>query len=266
MKAVQCKAFGGFENLTLETLPDPAPASGEVLVRIAAAGINFPDILMVAGTYQVKPPLPFTPGFEAAGTVEKTGLRTRGFKPGDRVMVSVPWGAWAQRIAVPAGRVFKIPKSLPFETAAVFPTVFGTACHALIQRAGLRRGETLAVLGAAGGVGLAAVQIGKVLGARVIAAAGDDQKLKIAQKFGADDGINYSQVNLKERLKELTNGEGVDVVLDPVGSELTESALRALAWNGRLLIVGFARGAIPSIPMNLPLLKNGAEPTKVLGT
>ncbi|MFH1018110.1 MAG: NADPH:quinone oxidoreductase family protein [Pseudomonadota bacterium] len=258
MKAVQCKAFGGFENLTLESVPEPKPQPGEILVRIKAAGVNFPDILMVAGAYQVKPPLPFTPGFEAAGIVEGLGGHVRGFKRGDHVVLSAPWGAWAAQIAVPAQRVFRIPKSMPFESAAVFPTVFGTVCHALVQRAELKKGETLAVPGAAGGVGLAAVQVGKAMGARVIAAAGDTRKLEIAEKHGADECINYSESNLKDRLKELTKGEGVDVVLDPVGGSLTEPALRALAWGGRLLIVGFAGGAIPSLPMNLPLLKGAS--------
>jgi NADPH2:quinone reductase len=258
MKAVRCAQFGGPERLSIEKLADPKPASDEVLVRVSAAGVNFPDLLMVAGNYQVKPPLPFTPGFEAAGTVEALGKSARGFRSGERVMLSAPWGAWAERIAIPALRVFRIPKSMPFEAAAVFPTVYGTACHALVQRGGLKRRETLVVLGAGGGVGLAAVQVGKALGARVIAAAGSRGKLDLARKYGADELVDYSESNLKDRLKEITEGHGVHVVLDPVGGELTELALRSLAWGGRLLIVGFAAGTIPTIPMNLPLLKAGS--------
>ncbi|WP_313315761.1 NADPH:quinone oxidoreductase family protein [Stutzerimonas nitrititolerans] len=259
MKAVLCKAFGPAENLVVEDLDSPQIKKGEVLLDVHAAGVNFPDTLIIEGKYQFKPPFPFSPGGEAAGVVAAVGEKIAHLKVGDRVMALTGWGSFAEQVAVSGQNVLPIPAEMDFTTAAAFSMTYGTSMHALKQRANLQPGETLLVLGASGGVGLAAVEIGKAMGARVIAAASTNEKLKIARKASADELINYSEASLRERLKELTDGQGVDVIYDPVGGKLFEEAFRSIAWNGRMLVVGFAAGGeIPALPANLPLLKGAA--------
>ncbi|WP_313220169.1 NADPH:quinone oxidoreductase family protein [Stutzerimonas nitrititolerans] len=259
MKAVLCKAFGPAENLVVEDLDSPQIKKGEVLLDVHAAGVNFPDTLIIEGKYQFKPPFPFSPGGEAAGMVAAVGEKIAHLKVGDRVMALTGWGSFAEQVAVSGQNVLPIPAEMDFTTAAAFSMTYGTSMHALKQRANLQPGETLLVLGASGGVGLAAVEIGKAMGARVIAAASTNEKLEIARKAGADELINYSEASLRERLKELTDGQGVDVIYDPVGGKLFEEAFRSIAWNGRMLVVGFAAGGeIPALPANLPLLKGAA--------
>lgn len=259
MKAVLCKAFGPAENLVVEEIDSPEIKKGEVLLEVHAAGVNFPDTLIIEGKYQFKPPFPFSPGGEAAGVVTAVGEKVSHLKVGDRVMALTGWGSFAEQVAVPGQNVLPIPAEMDFTTAAAFSMTYGTSMHALKQRANLQPGETLLVLGASGGVGLAAVEIGKAMGARVIAAASTSEKLEIARNAGADELINYSESSLRERLKELTGGQGVDVIYDPVGGQLFEEAFRSIAWNGRMLVVGFAAGGdIPSLPANLPLLKGAA--------
>lgn len=259
MKAVLCKAFGPAENLVVEDLDSPQIKKGEVLLDIHAAGVNFPDTLIIEGKYQFKPPFPFSPGGEAAGVVAAVGEKISHLKVGDRVMALTGWGSFAEQVAVSGQNVLPIPAEMDFTTAAAFSMTYGTSMHALKQRANLQPGETLLVLGASGGVGLAAVEIGKAMGARVIAAASTNEKLEIARKAGADELINYSEASLRERLKELTDGQGVDVIYDPVGGKLFEEAFRSIAWNGRMLVVGFAAGGeIPALPANLPLLKGAS--------
>ncbi|WP_213878254.1 NADPH:quinone oxidoreductase family protein [Pseudomonas sp. dw_358] len=258
MKAVLCKAFGPAENLRLEETPGPVAKANEVLLDVHAAGVNFPDTLIIEGKYQFKPPLPFSPGGEAAGVIRAVGEKVGQLKVGDRVMALTGWGSFAEQVAVPACNVLPIPAGMDFNTAAAFSMTYGTSMHALRQRARLQPGETLLVLGASGGVGRAAVEIGKAMGARVIAAASTAQKLAAAREAGADELINYTECNLKDELKRLTQGNGVDVIYDPVGGELFEPAVRSLAWNGRLLVVGFASGEIPQLAANLVLLKGAA--------
>ena len=259
MKAVLCKAFGPAENLVVEDLDSPQIKKGEVLLDVHAAGVNFPDTLIIEGKYQFKPPFPFSPGGEAAGMVAAVGEKITHLKVGDRVMALTGWGSFAEQVAVPGQNVLPIPTEMDFTTAAAFSMTYGTSMHALKQRANLQPGETLLVLGASGGVGLAAVEIGKAIGARVIAAASTNEKLEIARKAGANELINYSEASLRERLKELTDGQGVDVIYDPVGGKLFEEAFRSIAWNGRMLVVGFAAGGeIPALPANLPLLKGAS--------
>jgi len=259
MKAVLCKAFGPAENLVVEDLDSPQIKKGEVLLDVHAAGVNFPDTLIIEGKYQFKPPFPFSPGGEAAGMVAAVGENISHLKVGDRVMALTGWGSFAEQVAVSGQNVLPIPAEMDFTTAAAFSMTYGTSMHALKQRANLQPGETLLVLGASGGVGLAAVEIGKAMGARVIAAASTNEKLEIARRAGADELINYSEASLRERLKELTDGQGVDVIYDPVGGKLFEEAFRSIAWNGRMLVVGFAAGGeIPALPANLPLLKGAA--------
>ena len=259
MKAVLCKAFGPAENLVVEDLDSPQIKKGEVLLDVHAAGVNFPDTLIIEGKYQFKPPFPFSPGGEAAGMVAAVGEKITHLKVGDRVMALTGWGSFAEQVAVSGQNVLPIPAEMDFTTAAAFSMTYGTSMHALKQRANLQPGETLLVLGASGGVGLAAVEIGKAIGARVIAAASTNEKLEIARKAGADELINYSEASLRERLKELTDGQGVDVIYDPVGGKLFEEAFRSIAWNGRMLVVGFAAGGeIPALPANLPLLKGAS--------
>lgn len=262
MRALTCTAFAEPEALTVQTLPDPAPGPGEVVLDVRAAGVNYPDALMVMGQYQVKPPLPFTPGAEAAGTVAAVGEGVQGLAVGQRVVAFTGTGAFAERLLAPAHAVMSLPDGLDFDVAAGLPLAYGTSMHALSDRAGLKAGETLLVLGAAGGVGLAAVSIGKALGARVIAAASTEEKLAVAREHGADETLNYSSEDLRARLKELTGGQGPDVIFDPVGGELAEPAFRSIGWGGRYLVVGFAGGEIPRLPLNLPLLK-GASLTGV---
>ena len=255
MKAVLCKAYGPPESLAFEELPSPAPGPGEVLVSVKAAGVNFPDVLIIENKYQVKPPLPFSPGSELAGVVKTVGTGVTGFTPGDAVMAITGYGAFAEEVAVDARRLMPIPSGMDFVSAAAFGLTYATSEHALCDRGALKAGETLLVLGAAGGVGIAAIEIGKVLGARVIACASTDEKLAVCREHGADEGINYATEDLRERIKALTGGKGADVVYDPVGGPYTELALRSIAWRGRLLVVGFAAGEIPRIPLNLTLLK-----------
>jgi len=258
MKAVLCKTLGPAGNLVLEEVASPLPKNNEILLDVQAAGVNFPDTLIIEGKYQFQPPLPFSPGGEAAGVVAAVGEKAGAFKVGDRVMALTGGGAFAEQVAVPFYNVLPIPASMDFTTAAAFGMTYGTSMHALRQRGQLQAGETLLVLGASGGVGLAAVEIGKAMGARVIAAASSADKLAVAKAAGADELIDYSQASLREEIKRLTNGQGVDVIYDPVGGELFEQAVRGLAWNGRLLVVGFASGTIPQLAANLVLLKGAA--------
>jgi NADPH2:quinone reductase len=258
MKAVLCKAFGPADTLVLEEVPSPEPKKNEILIDVHAAAVNFPDTLIIEGKYQFKPPFPFSPGGEAAGVVAAVGEKVSHLKPGDRVMALTGWGSFAEQVAVPAYNVMPIPKGIDFNSAAAFGMTYGTSMHALKQRANLQPGETLLVLGASGGVGLAAVEIGKAMGARVIAAASSAEKLEVAKAAGADALINYSEESLKDRVKELTGGQGADVIYDPVGGDLFDAAVRAINWNGRLLVVGFASGRIPELPVNLALLKGAS--------
>jgi len=258
MKAVLCKAFGPAETLVLEEVASPEPKKNEVLLQVHAAGVNFPDTLIIEGKYQFKPPFPFSPGGEAAGVVGAVGEKVSHVKPGDRVMALTGWGSFAEEVAVPGYSVMPIPDGMDFASAAAFGMTYGTSMHALKQRANLQPGETLLVLGASGGVGLAAVEIGKAMGAKVIAAASSEAKLEVAKAAGADVLINYSEGSLKDKLKEITGGQGVDVIYDPVGGDLFEEAFRSIAWNGRMLVVGFASGTIPSLPANLTLLKGAS--------
>ena len=258
MKALLCRELTGIDNLRVEEVADLQPAAGEVVIDVKAAGVNFPDILLVQGKYQYKAPLPFAPGFELAGVVKAVGTGVTHLRPGDHVLAVVNHGAFAEQAVAPAERVMKLPAGTDLESAAAMMFTYGTSYHALKDRGELKPGETLLVLGAAGGVGLAAVELGKLMGARVIAAASSPEKLAVCRVQGADEGIDYSKEDLRERLKALTQGKGVDVVYDPVGGAYTETALRSLAWKGRLLVVGFAAGEIPRIPLNLPLLKGSS--------
>src|SRR5579863_6463607 len=255
MKALLCRQLGPPESLSLVDLPEPAPQRGEVLVRVAYAALNFMDLLIVAGKYQVKPALPFSPSAEFAGTVAALGEGVQGFQLGDRVAGFSGHGAARETVLMAADRLFALPAGVSLAQAAGLPIAYGTTLHALRQRAGLKAGESLAVLGASGGVGLAAVEVGVAMGARVIACASTDDRLALAKAHGAADAVNYTRDNLRDELKRLTGGVGVDVVYDPVGGVLSEPALRALAWKGRLLAIGFASGEIPRIPLNLVLLK-----------
>ena len=258
MKAVLCKAFGPADTLVVEEINSPEIKKNEVLLDVHAAGINFPDTLIIEGKYQFKPPFPFSPGGEASGVISAVGEKVGHLKVGDRVMALTGWGSCAEQIAVPAYNILPMPEGMDFPTAAAFSMTYGTAIHALKQRGALQAGETLLVLGASGGVGLAAIEIGKALGARVIAAASSAEKLEVARQAGADELINYETEDVRERLKTLTKGQGVDVVIDPVGGDLFETVFRSIAWNGRMLVIGFASGTIPSLPVNLPLLKGAA--------
>lgn len=257
MRALICDEFSGIDSLRSGELPDPLPKSGAALIEVGAAAVGFADSLVVAGLYQVKPDLPFAPGSEAAGTVVDAG-GIDGIAPGDRVCGFVGFGGLAERALMPANAIVPLPDSISFETGAAIPVAYGTSYHALVDRAHLEAGEDLLVLGASGGVGLAAVQIGKALGANVIAAVSSAAKADAVRQSGADHVIRYDEVPLRDGISEVTNGAGVDVVYDPVGGEATEQALRSTKWNGRLLVVGFAAGQIPSIPINLTLVKGNA--------
>lgn len=256
MRAILCKEWGGPEKLVLEDVPAPPIRDGAVRIQVHAAGINFLDTLLIAGQYQVKPPLPFIPGAEAAGIITEVGAGVRGFKPGDRVMAMSEQGAYAEEVVASADRVYHIPAKMDFYAAAAFPIVYGTSHVALGYRARLKPGEWLLVLGAAGGVGLTAIEIGKVMGAKVIAAAGGREKLAVAQQHGADQLIDYSREDLRERVKAITGGRGANVIYDPVGGDAFDASLRCVAWEGRILIIGFASGRIPQIPANIALVKN----------
>jgi NADPH2:quinone reductase len=263
MRAALCKAFGPPESLVIEDVPSPQPGPGEVLIAVRAAGVNFPDLLMIANKYQFKPPLPFAPGGEVAGLIERVGAGVTQLEPGMRVLASVGAGGFAEAAVARASRVFPIPDEMDFNSASAFLITYGTAHHALKDRARLKPGETLLVLGAGGGVGIAAVELGTAMGARVIAAASSEDKLGLAEARGARDMIHYpegrltreDQRALTDEIKRLTDGAGVDVVFDPVGGDFSEPALRATGWEGRFLVIGFAAGEIPKIPLNLTLLK-----------
>jgi NADPH:quinone reductase len=255
VKALRCNAFGPVGHLVLEDVPSPIPGPGQLVVTVKAAGVNFPDTLIVQGRYQVKPDLPFTPGSEFAGFAKTAGEGVTRIKPGDAVLGLTVYGGFAEEALIDAVNIVALPAEADLETAAALMMAHGTSLHALKDRARLAAGETLLVLGAGGGVGLAAVEIGKLLGATVIAAASTDAKLEVCQGRGADAVINYDREDLKERVRALTGGRGVDVVFDPVGGHYAAPVLRAVAWNGRYLVVGFAAGDIPHAPLNLPLLK-----------
>jgi NADPH2:quinone reductase len=266
MRQVVCNEFGPVEALRVENVDLPLPGAGEARVRVEAAGVNFPDTLIVQGKYQAKPNRPFVPGTELAGIVEAVGEGVTEVSPGMSVIGMVGLGAFAEVTNVKASRLLPRPQTMPAVTAAGFSMTYGTSMHALKQRANLKSGETLLVLGASGGVGLAAVEIGKAMGARVIAAASSEEKLQVAGNAGADHLVNYATGSLKDTVKELTNGKGVDVVYDPVGGNLLEDAVRVTAWGGRVLIVGFASGTVPKIPANLLLLKGSALVGVFFGT
>jgi NADPH2:quinone reductase len=255
MKALVCPAFGPLENLRFGDLPDPQPGPGEVLIEVRAAGVNFPDVLIVQGKYQFRPEPPFAPGGEVAGVVRSVGTGVERFKPGDRVLATMISGGYAELAVAKERQVLRLPDGLDDRVASAFALTYGTSYHALKDRAALKAGETLLVLGAAGGVGLAAVEIGAAMGARVIAAASSDDKLVMAREHGAQEAINYATEDLRTRIKDLTQGRGVDVIYDPVGGDMAETALRSIAWEGRFLVVGFAAGEIPKLPLNLVLLK-----------
>ena len=255
MRALVCEAYGPPESLQLKDIDKPPVGAGQVRVAIKSAAINFPDVLVIAGQYQVKTPPPFVPGSEASGTVESVGDGVSQFSVGDEVIVVPTGGAFAEYCVADQHFVMPKPKALDFSAAAGFTITYGTSYHALADCAALQAGETLLVLGAAGGVGIAAVEIAKTMGAKVIAAASSDEKLAFAKQAGADEVINYTNQPLKETVKELTGGQGADVVYDPVGGELAQQALKALAWHGRYLVIGFASGEIPKFPANLALLK-----------
>lgn len=255
MKAVLCKAYGLPEQLVVEEVPSPQAGKGQAVITVQACGINFPDVLIIQGKYQFKPEMPFSPGGEVAGIVKQIGEGVQHFREGDKVIAFTGWGGFATEVVVDAARLIPMPDAMDFITASAFVMTYGTAHYALKDRAKLQAGETLLVLGAAGGVGLATVELGKVMGARVIAAASSDEKLAVCQQHGADEVINYAKEDLRERIKSLTDGNGVDVVFDPVGGSYSEAALRSMAWEGRFLVIGFAAGDIPRIPLNLTLLK-----------
>jgi NADPH2:quinone reductase len=255
MRALVCNEYGTPDKLVVEEMDDPVPGEGQVLVSVKAAGINFGDVLTVAGKYQVKPPTPFVPGIEAAGVVAGLGPDTDQFSVGDSVMVTTSLGAFAEKCVVDQVTVTSVLPGLDFAQAAAFNITYCTTFHAFRQSTRLEAGETLLVLGAAGGVGIAAVEMGKAFGARVIAAASSDEKLEFAKTAGADELINYTETRLRDAIKALTDGNGIDVVYDPVGGELAELAMRSLAWRGRHLVVGFASGDFPQFPANIALLK-----------
>ena len=258
MKAIVCNAWGLPDTLVIEDLPDPTPGPGQIAINIEAAGVNFPDVLIVQNKYQYKPALPFTPGSELAGVIGAIGEGVAHYKVGDKVIAFAGQGAFAQQIVVPAQAAMPIPPGMDFDTAAAITLTYGTSHHAIVDRAQLKAGETMLVLGAAGGVGIAAIEIGKALGARVIAAASSDEKLAVCKAHGADALINYSTEDLREAIKAATDGRGPDVIYDPVGGIYAEPAFRSIAWRGRYLVIGFANGEIPKLPLNLTLLKGAS--------
>ncbi len=258
MKAVLCKAWGPPESLVVEDVPSRSPGAGEVLIRVRAAGVNFPDVLIVQKKYQIQPPLPFTPGAEVAGDVIAVGEGVKHVKVGDRVVSFCGVGGFAEEVVAPAAVTMPLSPGMPYEMAAAFTLTYCTSWHAVKDRAQLKAGEAMLVLGAAGGVGLAAVEIGKALGARVIAAASSDEKLAVCKAHGADVLINYETQDLREAIKAATNGKGPDVIYDPVGGKYAEPAFRSIGWRGRYLVIGFANGEIPALPWNLALLKGAS--------
>ncbi|MBS28862.1 MAG: zinc-binding dehydrogenase [Alphaproteobacteria bacterium] len=256
MRAIVCEDWGDPADLKIGELPDPEPGAGQVKIRMRAAGVNFADSVLVRGHYQEKPELPFAPGLEGAGEVLELGEGVTGFAPGDRVMAVLSAGGYAEQAVCDATNVFPIPEGMDAATAAAFPVAYGTSHLALVHRGDLKAGETLLVLGAGGGVGLTAVECGKALGATVIAAASSAEKLELARERGADHLINYAEDDLRAAARKLTDGRGVDVVYDPVGGDLSLTAMRSLAWCGRLLVIGFAGGNVPQFPANYLLVKN----------
>ena len=258
MKAALCKSLDGPEAIVIEEIADPVPGPDEVVVRVRAAALNFLDTLITRGKYQFKPELPFSPAAEIAGIVEAVGSGVGDLKPGQRVCGYIAWGGAREKVAVPAKLMMTIPDGVSDAAAAGISVTYGTAMHGLKDRGELKAGESVAVLGASGGAGLAAVEIAKLMGARVIAVASSDEKLAVCRAHGADELLNYTTTDLKTGLRELTGGKGVDVVYDCVGGDYSEAALRSIAWGGRLLVIGFAAGAIPKIPLNLYLLKNAS--------
>ncbi len=256
MRAVLCKEWGGPEKLVVEDVASTSMRDGAVRLAVHAAGINFADLLLISGQYQEKPAFPFTPGMEAAGTVTQVGAGVSSLKAGDRVMTLTGTGAYAEEIVVDASRVYKIPDKMDFAAAAGFPVTYGTSHGSFDWRAHLQPGEWLLVFGAAGGVGLTAVEIGKAMGARVIACAGGPEKLEIARQHGADHLIDYTREDIRERVKTITGGRGADVIYDPVGGDAFDAGLRSIAWGGRVIIIGFASGRIPQAPANILLVKN----------
>lgn len=258
MRALLCRRFGPPETLTVEEIASPQPGAGEVRVQVKAAGVNFPDSLIIQDKYQIKPPLPFSPGGELAGIVDAVGEGVTHLRAGQSVIGFTGWGAFAEQVVVPQDRLVPMPEGMPFEIAGSFLMTYGTCYHALKDRGQLAAGETVLVLGAAGGIGIAAIELAKALGARVIAAASSAEKLQTCREHGADETIDYQKEDLRERLKALTGGRGVDVVCDPVGGSFAEPALRSTGWRGRYLVVGFAGGDIPKIPLNLVLLKGSS--------
>jgi NADPH:quinone reductase len=255
MKAVLCKEYGPPESLVIEDIASPTAGRGQVVVSVKACGVNFPDTLIIQGKYQFKPAMPFSPGSEVSGIVKEVGEGVDTVRVGDHVIAFTGWGGFAEEVVTEASKLITLPGDIDFVTAAAFTLVYGTAHHALKDRAQIKAGETLLVLGAAGGVGLASVELGKVMGARVIAAASSAEKLAVCKQHGADELINYTTEDLRERIKALTGGNGVDVIIDPLGGAYSEPALRSIAWKGRFLVIGFAAGDIPRIPLNLTLLK-----------
>jgi NADPH2:quinone reductase len=255
MRALLCRQFGPPESLVLEEVPSPQPGPGEVVIGVRAASVNFPDVLIIQDKYQFKPPLPFSPGSEVAGVVQAVGEGVTTARAGDAVMAFTTYGGFAEQVKAAARTLLPLPDGMDFITASAFGLAYATSEFALRDRAALQPGETLLVLGAAGGVGLAAVEIGKALGGRVIACASTADKLDVCRQHGADETINYAAEDLRERIKQITGGRGPDVIYDAVGGPYTEPALRSIAWRGRLLVVGFASGEIPRIPLNLVLLK-----------
>jgi NADPH2:quinone reductase len=263
MKAALCTHYGPPEEMVVQDVPSPSPRKGQVVITVKACGVNFPDVLMIQDKYQFKPALPFSPGGEIAGIVKEAGEGVTAFKPGDRVIVSIGSGGFAEEAVADAARCVPMPANLDFDVASSFFVTYGTSYHALKDRAHIKPGENLVVLGAAGGVGLSAVELGKAMGARVIAAASSQEKVDLAKKHGADDGFVYptgalsreQQKALSEDIKRLTGGNGADVLYDPVGGDYAEPALRAMNWEGRYLVIGFAAGDIPRVPLNLTLLK-----------
>jgi NADPH2:quinone reductase len=263
MKAALCTHYGTPEEMELRDVPSPVAGKGQVLISVKACGVNFPDVLMIQDKYQFKPALPFSPGGEVAGIVKAAGEGVSNVKPGDRVCVSTGSGGMAEEVLADARRCMIVPDNVPFDVASSFMVTYGTTWHALKDRAVLKPGENLVVLGAAGGVGTSAIEIGKAMGARVIAGASTQEKVDLAKKLGADDGFVYppvplsrdQQKQLSEDIKRLTGGKGADVLYDPVGDDYAEPSLRAMNWNGRYLVVGFAAGQIPKVPLNLTLLK-----------
>jgi len=256
MRALLCKEHGMADKLELvDDWPEPQAGKGEIVIDIKAAGLNFPDVLIIQGKYQFQPEMPFIPGGECAGDVIAVGEGVERYKVGDKVIAMTGHGCFCEQIAVNQLAVMPMPEGLDYKQAAGVAVTYFTTYHALKQRAQLQEGETMLVLGAAGGVGSTAVELGKLMGAKVIAAASSEEKLALCRELGADETINYSEEDLKARVKELTGGKGVDVVYDPVGGDYTEPALRGMAWNGRYLVIGFASGPIPEIPLNLTLLK-----------